>query len=174
MNFTLKRKQAAVAAIDALLADDAIEAEQARRDVAVAQARLVAIEHRKAARYQERAKAEAALAAAEETALEQLNVERAGWIVRMQATDPVGNHDAIVAALEQLRRGVRSGLDTPANVRYAPHPLVVQAMQLMPPLDDLYRPVFEMGGAVAGVSDWASRRKAILAAAESNPPPQTA
>jgi hypothetical protein len=170
MNFKLKRYQAAVAAIDSQLAADANEAEQAQQAVAIAQAKLAAIQNRKAARLQERAKAEAALAAAEEAALEQLNIELAGSIVRMQATDAVGNHEKIIASLDKLRCGVRTELDSPVNQRYRVNPIIQAALNLLPPRDDIHTPVYELGGVIVGKTDWASRRKAILAAAEHHEP----
>jgi hypothetical protein len=107
---------------------------------------------------------------AEERAVAQLNIELAGEIVRRQATDPIGSQEWIITHVTKLRASVRGELDTPNNQRYRVPPLVTQALSLLPPVDPIDRPIPELGYYVAlGQTDWPTRRRAILAAAESTP-----
>jgi multidrug efflux pump subunit AcrA (membrane-fusion protein) len=113
--------------------------------------------------------AERALIVAEEAAVAQLNIELAGEIVRRQATDPVGSQAWIIEAVMRLRASVRSELDTPNNEKYRVPPLITQALSLLPPPDSIDRAVYELGYIKPGETDWTTRRRAILAAAESAP-----
>jgi hypothetical protein len=126
----------------------------ARKEAALAQRRMVL--------HQERAEAETALAVSEEAAIAQLAVAKAADILRLQTDDAISNFERISAEVNQLRSMVRSELDTPGNQKYSVHPLIRQALELVPPPDILDRPIYELGGAVVGVSDWPTRRRAIL------------
>lgn len=111
-------------------------------------------------------RAERTLAAAEEDAVRTLAIELAGTIIKRMSHNPVRHHDWIVAQIAKLRTMIRSEVDTPLAEKYSQHPLITQALSLLPPPDDLDRPVYDLGYGVPGLSDWASRRSRILAEAE--------
>lgn len=123
------------------------------------------------------AAAEHALAEAEETAVAQLNIELAGEIVQRQATDPLGSQDWIIEHVMKLRASLRGELDMPVHQKYRMPPLITQALALLPKPDAIDTPVHQLGFHIAlGETDWPSRRRQILAAAEaeSAPPLQAA
>jgi hypothetical protein len=115
------------------------------------------------------AAAEAALIVAEEVAVKDMALALANEIMKRQASDPLRHHQWVITNVMKLREMIRSELDTPLSERYTQHPLLVQALSLVPQLDAIDRPVHELGHVNVGATDWATRRRAILAAAESAP-----
>jgi hypothetical protein len=174
MNFKLNKARAKVAAARAAIAKDNEAQRVHQAAIIAAQARVAAMKEQRAAKGLDVALADAmdALDLAEEEALVELNIHLAGAIVKRQATDPIKHHAWIIANVAKLRASMRSAFDTPNNEKYSQHPLVTQALALIPPLDDMDRPVYELGSPVEllGLTDWRSRRKAILAAADTEPP----
>ncbi len=77
--------------------------------------------------------AEEALGQAEEAVLEELNIELAGDIMKRMAADPVRHSAWLMASLVRLRDSVRSEFNTPITQKYRVHPLITQALALLPP-----------------------------------------
>lgn len=110
----------------------------------------------------------AALVAAEEAAVKDMAIELAGEIMQKQAADPVRHCGWITAQVAKLRTMVRAEIDTPISEKYSQHPVITQALTLLPPLNVLDKPVHELGYIIAGHSDWSTRRRKILAEAQAN------
>jgi multidrug efflux pump subunit AcrA (membrane-fusion protein) len=171
----LKKYRDAIDALDAKIAARVEDLKTQQIYILDQQAKQASIQQDIANLRNQRSIDDAALTAAEEAAVYEINLELAGEIIKRQASDPVQHYQWIVDRIGKLRSSVRGGLDTPNNQKFSIHPLITQALSLIPPPSDMDRPVFELGApTVAGVSDWRSRRKKILAEAERNPPPQAA
>jgi len=109
--------------------------------------------------------------------VEELNIQLAAEIMRRQAADPLRHSAWIVENVELLRAQTRGELDTPINQKFQLHPLVMQALSLAPTPNPMDVPIGRYGAFLAaGTLDcsWPRRRKQIIAAAESNPPPRAA
>jgi multidrug efflux pump subunit AcrA (membrane-fusion protein) len=160
-----------VAAARAALADDNAEIAEGQNLITKLQAQITALRARQEAKGLRAtlAAAEAALVAAEEAAVKDLAIELAAEIVKRQAADPLRSYSWVIENVTKLRGMIRSEIDTPNNEKYSQHPILTQALALLPPADPIDRPIFELGHAQIGQTDWATRRRAILAAAESTP-----
>jgi hypothetical protein len=169
MNYeSLHIARAAVASAKQAIAKDDEALQAIKNDIAILEARIVTLRQRqeeKGLRAQ-LAVAERDLAVVEEATLDELNLNLAGEIVRRQASDPLRHSDWIMTNLVKLRAAVRSELDTPITKRYTVHPLITQALALLPKRDGKDMPVWELGHEMHGSTDWASRRRAIVAEAE--------
>jgi hypothetical protein len=168
MNPALSKARQAVAEARTAVAEDEAAVAKVQSEIAALQSQINTMRARAAAEglRAKLAAAERDLADAEEVAVKSLAIELAGEIVKKQAADPVRHSDWIVAQIERLRSMVRSGIDTPISEKYSQHPAITQALALLPPPDGLDVPVFELGYQVSGTTDWPTRRRAILAAAE--------
>jgi hypothetical protein len=169
MNYSaLNEARAKVTAARAAIAKDDEVLQEVRNQIAAWQARITELE-----RVQEAtglrvqlAQAERKLTQAEEATVEEINLELADEIVRRQASDPLRHYAWIAAHVTKLHASVRSEFNTPRTQKYSVHPLITQALALLPPRDGLNQPVWELGHEMHGVTDWASRRKKIIAEAE--------
>jgi hypothetical protein len=171
MNYSaLNEARAKVAAARAAIAQDNEALQEIQNQIAVLQARIKKLEQVQEAKGLRAAlaAAERELTQAEEAALDEINLELAGEIVRRQALDPLRYHKWIAEHVTKLAASVRSELDTSITKKYAVHPLITQALALMPPKDGIDRPVWDLGYQVHGTTDWASRRRTIIAAAEAD------
>lgn len=169
MNFSaLNEARAKVAAAREAITKDNEALKEIENQIAVLQARIESLRQRqesKGLRGQlEIAQREQAVV--EETVLDTLNLNLAGEIIRRQASDPLPHSDWIMRSLVRLRDSVRSELDVPVNRKFSQHPLLTQALALLPPVDDLDKKVFDLGYTVTGFTDWGTRRRQIIAAAE--------
>jgi hypothetical protein len=179
MNYSdLNEARARVAEARAAIAKDDEALQEIRNQVAILEARIVTLKQRQEAKglREQLAAAERDLSQAEEAVLDAINLELAALIVKRQASDPVQHSEWIMANLVKLRDSVRSALDVPVNKKFSQHPLITQALALLPPRDGLNVPVWELGYTLTGHTDWASRRRAIIsrAEAESTSPLETA
>jgi hypothetical protein len=170
-NLKLARVRKARAAVNdarAAIARDAAAVKAVRDQIAALEAQIAEMRRVSANKGLEAtlAAAESALVLAEEETIVALNVELAAEIIQRFHADPVRHERWVVEAVARLRRSVRSELDTPLTQKFAPNPVIESALALVPPPDPMDQPVFLLGGAVGGQTDWPSRRKAILAAAE--------
>jgi hypothetical protein len=166
----LNEARAKVAQVRAAIADDDAVVRAVHEESAALQAKIDALRKQHASKglRGQLADALAALAVAEEQAIEQLAIDLAGQIVQRQATDPVRHYEWIIANVAKLRASVRSEIDTPNNQKYRVHPLVMQALALQPKPDELDTPLNQLLGSLA--CDWPQRRSQILAQAETNSP----
>lgn len=153
---------------DAIAADEAALAE-IQNEIALLQARITALASRQADKglRAQLAAAEADVAAKEDALVEQINLELAAQILKRQASDPLLHHEWIAGHLLRLEASVRSGLDIPINQKFSMHPVLRQALALLPPRDDLNRAVFQLGHQMLETS-WAARRRKIIAEAEAS------
>jgi hypothetical protein len=178
MNYeSLHTARATVAAAKQAIAKDDEALQEIQNQVAILEARIATLKQRQEEKglRAKLALAEKDLAATEEAALDQINLELAGEIVRRQALDPLRYHKWIAEHVTKLHASVRSELDTPRTQKYHVHPLITQALALIPPKDGIDRPVWDLGYQVQGQTDWASRRRAIVAEAEAAAiPPEAA
>lgn len=169
MNYTaLNEARAKVHSARAAIAKDDEALQVVKNEIAILEARIKRLEQQQEQKglRARLAGAEKELAQAEELTVEQINLELAGEIVRRQASDPLKHHAWVAEHVTKLHASVRSELDTAIGKKYSVHPLITQALALMPPVDGLDRPVWDLGYQVRGTTDWASRRRAIIAAAE--------
>ena len=174
MNDTaLNQARAKVADARAAIAKDAEALQAIQNDIAILQARIKKLEQQQEQRglRAQLALAERELTQAEETALDEINLELAGEIMKRQESDPLRHYAWIMANLVRLRDSVRSGFDSPNPATYTVHPLITQALALLPPRDDVYLKVYDLGHQMHGYTDWASRRRAIIATAEADATP---
>lgn len=174
MNYqALNDARARVLAARAAIALDDEAMQEIKNQIAVLEARIKKLEQRQEARglRAQLAQAERELTGCEEAALDGINLELAGEIMKRQASDPLRHHAWIASQVTKLQASVRSELDTSIAKKYAVHPLVTQALALMPPKDGIDRPVWDLGYQVRGQTDWASRRRAIIARAEADATP---
>ena len=169
MNLSLRKARTKVAKARAAVAKDDEVLRAIQQEIDGLNAKVAALRKRQADKrlHEALAEAERELAEAEEVAVIELNIALAGEIVRRQARDPVRHQEWIIEHVMQLRASVRSELDTAITEKYRVPPLITQALALLPPLDDMDKPVADLGYFAAGTGDWPSRRRAILAAAES-------
>jgi hypothetical protein len=179
MNYSsLNNARARVQAARDCIAEDDSAMRAIQDEIAILEARAAALKARQSAKglHLELLQAERALAAAEEAAVEDINLHLAAEIMKAQANDPLTQHAWIAASVTKLHASVRSELDTPLGKKYAVHPLITQALSLLPPKDGIDRPVWDLGYQVEHVSDWASRRRQIIAEAEAaaSPPLEAA
>jgi len=158
----LDRVAAEVAALNAQRAQEDADATQADDAIRNAQAYRESLRLKHAPTRAKLAAAEAALAIETDNVIEQLCVDLAGEIMRRQGTNPRRHHAWIAKHVDVLRRSVKSELETSRVKRYSQHTLVTQALALLPPISDLDRPVYELGGPVFAYS-WPGRRDSILA-----------
>jgi hypothetical protein len=174
MNYTaLNDARAKVAVAREAIAKDDEALQEIENQVAVLQARIETLKQRqeeKGLRVQ-LAAAERELGEVEEATLDQINLELAGAIVRRQALDPLRHYPWIMTSLLRLRDSTRTEFNTPITQRYAVHPLITQALALLPRRDGVNQPVWELGHEMHGYTDWASRRRAIIASAEADATP---
>ena len=162
-NDLLSRRAAVASARAAIRArDNACAAQQAVIDAQ--QAILDDLARQRAEAHVALLTAQGRLDQAEEAAIRELAVQTANEIIRKHSADPLGNSAWVIEWVVKLRAMVRSGFDTPNNERYQPHPLITQALALLPPVDDMDRPVYELGGGLDG-NAWSARRHQILATA---------
>lgn len=157
----VKQAQAALAVIETEIADNASAQDRQVAAIMREQERMASLKRGAITLNEERYHAQQDVSAAEEAALLQINIERAGQVLNLYHADAVANYPDITAGLEWLRRAVRQGLDTRPGSQQ--HTLIHQAMLLQPPRDDLNTPADQLGGIVDGKSDWATRRRALLA-----------
>jgi multidrug efflux pump subunit AcrA (membrane-fusion protein) len=170
MTNKLDEKRAAVDSAEAIF--DAAQAAIARHStdlqnqqnaIAREQAKLIALQAHAGALYETRAKGSAQLDATKEAYSAELVVNVSGLLVRLHAIEPVEYYEKIQAAAIILRSATRSELDTPISAKYfGPHPVVKQAIAFAPARSELDTPVFELGAAVPGLTDWASRRDRLI------------
>jgi hypothetical protein len=174
MNYTaLNDARSKVAAARAAITQDNEALQEIKSQIAILEARIKKLEQRQEEKglRAHLAIAERELAEAEESAVEQINLELAGEIMQRQAADPLRHHAWIAQHVTKLHASVRSELDTPIGKKYCVHMLITAALALMPPKDGIDRPVWDLGYQVRGVTDWASRRRAIIAEAEADATP---
>jgi hypothetical protein len=175
MSNPLDKARAELAAIDASIAEVSQQQHGVQQEIAVLQATLAKFSSRKTNCYAARALAETKLAQEEESALAQMAIVLAGEIITRNSSDPVGHQAWIIENVLKLQTMIRGELDSPRDpatgkIQHSVPPLVMQALSLVPPPDPINKPVYQLpGGVVAGISDWASRRRRILADATSNP-----
>lgn len=179
MDFSaLNAARAQVASARELIAQDDAAVGVVEDQIATLQAQINRLRERQQAqhRHENLALAERALAEAEEAAVTQINLELANEIMKRQAADPLRHHAWIAQHVTQLHASMRSEMDMPINERYAQHPLITQALALIPPKDGIDRPVWDLGYQLAGQTDWPSRRRRVIdrAEAELNPPLEAA
>jgi hypothetical protein len=92
----------------------------------------------------------------EEVLLEAINIrDFASPAIQLNAADPIGNNDEIVALVDALRERVPSEFDWPINKPYRLHPLTARALALLPPPNDLDRRARYVPG-------WAAKRKVFI------------
>ena len=170
-NSALNEARANVAAARAALAADEAEIAEGERLITVLQEQIAQLRQRQVQKGLRAAlaAAETALNAAEEAAVQSITLELAGEIVKRQTSDPLRHSAWVIENVMKLRGMICSELDTPITEKYSQHPLLTQALALVPPLDGVDRPVFDLGYVAVNETDWPSRRRAILAAAESAP-----
>ncbi len=99
---------------------------------------------------------------AEEVTLRQLAIHASAATIRLHALAPIECYDVIEAAATKIKAAARTGIDTPNNERYSLHGLIRDAIALAPVIDDMHRPVYELGATVAGLTDWPTRRKRMI------------
>lgn len=169
----LNETRAKVQAARDAIAEDNKALALIQNEIAAMQARIESLKQRQEAKGlgAQLAVAERELTVAEETALNEINLELAGEIMKRQASDPLRHHAWIAEHVTKLHASVRSELDTPLTQKYRVHPLILQALALMPPVDGIDRPVWDLGYQVRGVTDWPLRRRAIIAQAEADASP---
>jgi hypothetical protein len=161
---SLNKARAAVAAAQAAKAEAQRIEQRQQEAIAHEQAKFGELKQAHAALEDQIISAQAELAMAEEEALAQLNLEMAAEIVKRHAADPLSNSDWIIEQVTKLRDHVRSGFDTPLNQLSTVHPLITQALSLVPPRDSIDIPVYQLSGASAQTA-WPARRRKILQAA---------
>jgi uncharacterized protein HemX len=172
MNFKLRRARDKVAAANAAIEQDDQALAAIQREIAALQAKvdeLRKVQTAKGLRAQ-LAAAERDLAVAEEEAVKALAIELAAATMRLHAADPIGHQATVQANLVRLRAAVRSELDTPINEKYSMPAIVVQALALLPQIDPVDRPVYELGAPGTYETTWPARRRQILAQAEQHEP----
>lgn len=86
-------------------------------------------------------------------------------VVKRHAEDPLRHADWITVTVAKIRDLAPNELDTPVNEKYVPHPLIQQALALVPPPSDIDR---------RSHFDFPERRKAIVDAELMNIPLQAA
>ncbi len=172
----LQTARAKVDEIKALIAADAAVIDNAQDEVAILQARIERLRAIHAAQglREQLALANRELTIAEEAAVVALNIALAAEIIKRNAADPINDQHWIAEHVVKLRTSVRSRLDTPINEKYSLPPIITQALALLPPLDPIDIPVFQLGGAIGGSTDWTTRRRKILADAETHSPLEAA
>ena len=169
MNYsTLNEARSNVQAARELIAKDDAALRVIEDQIADMQGQIRKLRDRQAAKHlhENLALAERELVMAEETTVEEINLSLANEIMQRQASDPLRHHKWIAESVTRLTQSVRSELDTQVGKKYGVHPLITQALALLPPRDGIDRPVWDLGYQVAEQTDWASRRRAIIAAAE--------
>ncbi len=164
MSNNLLPARAAVVAARAAIAERQVACDKQQAVVDAQKAILDGLAAQRAQAHVALLTAQGQLEQAEEAAIKQLAVETANEIIKRHSADPLGNSAWVIEWVVKLRAMVRSGFDTPNNERYQPHPLITQALALLPPVDDMDRPVYELGGGLDGAA-WPRRRHKILATA---------
>jgi hypothetical protein len=162
MNYTkLNEARAKVQAARDAIAKDNEALQQVQNEVVLLQARIKKLEQRQEEKGLRASLALAveALAQTEEAALDEHCLELASEIVKRQASDPLRHSAWIMTNLNRLRDSVRSEFNTPLTIKYSVHPLITQALALLPPRDDTRLPVYDLGHQMHGHTDWASRRR---------------
>jgi hypothetical protein len=157
--------RAAVAAQADKLAALGAEMDAAAAVLRSAEAKIGSLRIREAVLRQKVTDAEAVLDAAEDREVEALCIALAAEIVKRQSSDPLKHAAWVIEAVERLRKMVRSGFDQPVNAQTGTHPLVTQALGLLPRRNEIDCPVYELGGIVAPKTSWPVRRRQILAEA---------
>jgi len=167
MNESLTEARARVAAVRSEKAEATAAEQRQMRVMATEQEKYAALKQQHSHLPAKLAEAERALAAAEDAALEQLNIERAAEIVKLQASDPIKNCNTVMALVEKLREGIRPAIHTPINkINRPPHPVIRQALALMPEPDLWETPISSQL-----TLDWSAHRRAILSEAFPESPP---
>jgi hypothetical protein len=114
------------------------------------------------AMHQAFAEAQRRLGELQDTMLKQMVIHASGATLRVHAIDSVEHGDITAAAALKIKTAWRGALDTPNSEKYSMHTAVKQAIALAPVIDDLDRPVYELGATVAGLTDWPARRERLI------------
>jgi hypothetical protein len=176
MNFKLRRARDKVAAARTAIEQDDQALGAIQWEIDALQAKISALRQHQAAKglREQLAAAMRELDQAEEAAITAFAIELAAETMRLHAADPIGHQAQVQANLVRLRAAVRSELDTPISEKYSMPAVVVQALALLPQIDPMDRPVYELGAPGTYETTWPARRRQILAQAEATPPPQAA